>query len=204
MIESAEPPNVSSVRRPLTTVQQMGVARLMADSTITLCACGCGQPAPIAKSNHTKKGAIKGQPQRYVHGHWRRGRTRPDIHTYREIYRDGQRIRVHRIRAEKALGYPLPPNAVIHHPDRDIWNPNARLVICESQAYHRLLHARERLVKAGGNPNTDAICRLCRLVKPRTEFYLKRSASFGVCDTCRVCASALDKQRRLQAKGHIA
>ncbi len=38
-------------------------------TTAKLCECGCGQPAPIAKANHTRTGAVKGQPVRFVKGH---------------------------------------------------------------------------------------------------------------------------------------
>jgi hypothetical protein len=38
-----------------------------------LCECGCGCDAPIAKATNTISGAIKGQPQRFVKGHQRRG-----------------------------------------------------------------------------------------------------------------------------------
>lgn len=38
-------------------------------TAIKLCECGCGQPAPIAKSTNTKAGAIKGQPQRFIRWH---------------------------------------------------------------------------------------------------------------------------------------
>jgi hypothetical protein len=34
-----------------------------------LCECGCGNPAPIATSNNTRFGYVKGQPRRFVSGH---------------------------------------------------------------------------------------------------------------------------------------
>lgn len=34
-----------------------------------LCQCGCGQPAPLARQNHTKMGYVKGQPVRFIAGH---------------------------------------------------------------------------------------------------------------------------------------
>lgn len=34
-----------------------------------LCECGCGQPAPIAKSSWKKRGFRKGQPMRFISGH---------------------------------------------------------------------------------------------------------------------------------------
>lgn len=37
-----------------------------------LCQCGCGEPAPISKKTHRKKGLIKGQPCRFINGHQHR------------------------------------------------------------------------------------------------------------------------------------
>ena len=37
-----------------------------------LCACGCGQPAPIASQSSTRNGWKAGQPKRYINGHNRR------------------------------------------------------------------------------------------------------------------------------------
>lgn len=34
-----------------------------------LCECGCGNPAPIAKRNHSTWGWVKGQPMRFLRGH---------------------------------------------------------------------------------------------------------------------------------------
>ena len=39
-------------------------------SPVKLCECGCGQPAPIAKRNNSIYGHIKGQPVRFVSGHY--------------------------------------------------------------------------------------------------------------------------------------
>jgi hypothetical protein len=60
----------------------------------------------------------------------------------------------HVIVAEKALGKPLPVGACVHHHDEDKKNnaPN-NLVICPSNAYHRLLHRRMESMKASGNPD---------------------------------------------------
>lgn len=49
----------------------------------------------------------------------------------------------HVLVAERALGAFLPPRAVVHHANEDRRdNRPENLVICESQGYHRLLHAR--------------------------------------------------------------
>lgn len=64
--------------------------------------------------------------------------------------------------AEAALGKRLPPNAVVHHVD-GVGGNNAKtnLVICEDQAYHVLLHRRQRAREACGDANKWQ-CRHCR------------------------------------------
>lgn len=136
--------------------------------TPPVCGCGCGRCVKPYPRTNSRFGHVKGEYAKFLVGHKiakKRG--------YRQVkVLDLSVARVtHRARAEAALGHPLPPGAEIHHVDRDLWNPLARLVICPSRAYHRLLHARMRVKEAGGNPNTDGICARCHQVKPRTAFY---------------------------------
>lgn len=100
---------------------------------------------------------------------------------------NGRKRRVHRLRAELALGKPLPPRAVVHHADGSL-RPDAPLVICQNQAYHRLLHARMRVVRAGGNPNTEAFCGRCRRILSRNDFYRPSSQ-------CRTCTRIIVRKR---------
>jgi hypothetical protein len=37
-----------------------------------LCKCGCGETAPIATKTDKGRGSIKGQPQRFIRGHWKK------------------------------------------------------------------------------------------------------------------------------------
>ena len=53
---------------------------------------------------------------------------------------NGERKYEHRLRAEKALGKPLPAKAIVHHHRGTM----PTLVICPDQAYHLLIHARMR------------------------------------------------------------
>lgn len=100
----------------------------------------------------------------------------------------------HVVVAERALGRGLPLGAQVHHVDENKRNnAHANLVICQDQAYHSLLHVRTRIVKAGGNPNTQAICSRCRCLKARSEFSAKTAASNGITNYCRSCVSASRK-----------
>jgi hypothetical protein len=111
---------------------------------------------------------------------------------------------MHVARAERALGHPLPLKAVVHHADGSK-DPNAPLVICENQAYHRLLHMRMRIKAAGGNPNTDRICRYCRALNPIGEFVKMRQPETWHCLLCSRAHSKAYKARlkakRLEALG---
>ena len=64
-------------------------------------------------------------------------------------------IREHTLLAEVALGKPLPEGAVVHHHTKD------QLVICQDQAYHLLLHQRQRAYKACGHANWRK-CTYCK------------------------------------------
>jgi hypothetical protein len=148
---------------------------------MSTCECGCGLELSATLTH--------GKPRRFVIGHHRRGKRLPTVavvKAYRIWNTDGRLILLHRIRAERALGRPLPIGSVVHHADgsrRD----DAPLVICEDQGYHKLLHARMRVVAFGGNPNTDAVCGHCRCVKSRVLFTRRCRAIFGVDGTCKAC-----------------
>jgi hypothetical protein len=45
------------------------------DTSVKLCECGCGNPAPISKENRQRNGYIKGQPVHFIRGH--SGRVHP-------------------------------------------------------------------------------------------------------------------------------
>lgn len=78
-----------------------------------------------------------------------------------EVGTDGQRRYSHRAIVERALGKPLPLGAQVHHVDGDRFNnAKANLVVCPDQAYHSLLHFRERARRETGSPNSWR-CDLC-------------------------------------------
>ena len=54
--------------------------------------------------------------------------------------------------AEKSLGKQLPSGAVVHHLDGNPGNnDSSNLLVCPSQAYHRLIHQREKAFDACGH-----------------------------------------------------
>ncbi len=117
-------------------------------------------------------------------------------HPYKSIgLSDGSGLAVHRFRAERALGYKLPRHVIVHHADGST-DENAPLVICENGAYHKLLHARMRIKAAGGNPNTDAVCKTCLRVKPKSEFSPQSNTALGVAYVCKPCAAEWQRTYR--------
>jgi hypothetical protein len=161
-----------------------------------LCECGCGMPAPIAKQSDSKRGYVKGQPVRFQPGHNQQRRrvkgyytvcqpSHPKATTAGDVY---EHIAV----AERALGRYLPDGAEVHHVDgNQLNNANRNLVICQDRAYHKLLHVRQRVVDAGGNPNIERICGTCKHLLPFSAFYrMASNKSTGVGSRCRSCGKA--------------
>lgn len=166
-----------------------------------LCQCGCGQRTTIAAYDYPNRNAKKGEPRRFVMGHNGRKKVVTD---YRKTQLDdGRPIRVHRLRAERALGHPLPPKAVVHHADGSR-SEHAQLVICENQAYHMFLHARMRVKAAGGDPSLDSVCGSCHAVKPLDDFHQNRNGAFGVSTMCRACTSISNRNCYLKKKASAA
>lgn len=77
---------------------------------------------------------------------------------YKRVAINGSSPREHRVIAERALGKPLPPNAVVHHFDGG--KSGGQLVICQDRTYHALLHARQRAYEATGDANKK-LCPYC-------------------------------------------
>jgi hypothetical protein len=147
------------------------------------CQCGCGRSVRIAQKTIRRRGWVKGEPIRFMRGHHTLGVTYPRTKHH------GRYAAIHVLIAEAALGRPLPASAEVHHADTNVRN-NARtnLVICENHAYHCLLHVRTRVVRAGGDPNTQLVCAFCKQLKPFAEFpRIPTTAATGRHSRCRAC-----------------
>lgn len=148
--------------------------------TYLQCICECG----TAKEVRTDVVTTKNLARRVVScGCYARDQKRkPVTKSYRAAFASesrGREVRLHVLRAERALGKPLPPKAIVHHADGSVAD-DAPLVICQDQAYHMLLHRRMRVKAAGGDPNFhEAVCAVCRCPFRRSEM------NGGYCRPCR-------------------
>ena len=84
-------------------------------------------------------------------------RTRKQLHKIgaRKSKYTGRRTERHILLAEDVLGKALPIGVQVHHFAEDV------LVICPNQAYHSLLHMRQRAVEAG-HPVDYRKCPYCK------------------------------------------
>ncbi len=156
-----------------------------------LCECGCGQPTELAKQSRAARGFLKGQPQRFIRGHVAKKQI---VKKYRYATLDGKSLVEHRAIAIKALGKPLPAGVEVHHVNGiKADNRNQNLVICPDAGYHKLLHRRQRVKNAGGNPNTQWICSTCQQLLPLELFHVRK---VGVQRECKPCVYA-------RAKAHL-
>lgn len=94
-------------------------------------------------------------------------------------------VPVHIMVAEAALQKQLPKGAIVHHFDRDPTNNlPTNLVICQDQAYHKLLHRNAEIVQAGGDPAKEGYCHRCSRLLPLADFFIHGGAMTGWCIPC--------------------
>lgn len=163
-----------------------------------LCECGCGHKTKIATQTRADIGHVKGQPVRFLQGHWVHTQSAHDkLATHRKTslaklkrahlpseHGDGyltihdpqaKKPRLqHRVMAERALGRPLKPTELIHHINEDrADNRNDNFVICQGIAYHALLHQRERAYRACGQAHWRK-CAACKQYDAPENLYIPK------------------------------
>jgi hypothetical protein len=105
----------------------------------------------------------------------------------------------HVLVVENAMGKPLRSGAIPHHANGDpADNRNENLVACHNQAHHMLIHARARIVRAGGRPSLHKICCGCDTLLLKKHFYPNPTTWDGVTSLCREC----QRIRNLDRKRH--
>lgn len=141
-----------------------------------LCECGCGAETRKITKKNAKFGHVVGEHFRFIKGHhnrvrfgnknshWKGGSYVNDS-GYKMVYYPGHErassngyVREHILIAEKALGKALPEKSQVHHWGETL--DNSRLVICEDQIYHQLLHIRAKSLHESGDPNKRK-CKFC-------------------------------------------
>jgi hypothetical protein len=93
----------------------------------------------------------------------------------------------HILIAEVALGKHLPDGAVVHH------HTPEQLVICQDQAYHMLLHQRQRALEACGHANWLK-CPYCKKYDVLEKMYVRPNRLHGY---HRSCHSTVEAKRQL-------
>jgi hypothetical protein len=84
----------------------------------------------------------------------------------------------HILIAEKAFGKKLPKGAVVHHIDGNrLNNSKDNLLVCQDQAYHMLIHQRQRAYDASGNPDYR-MCNFCKMHDAPELLYIYKTASY--------------------------
>lgn len=185
----------------------------MSDIPIGLCQCGCGEKTQIAKQTRTKLGHVKGQPIQFINGHANRGRCRENSSYWKGGHKThyggypmtlnpshprsdpNGYVLAHILTAEKALGKPLPPGAVVHHENGS--TNSGPLVICQDDNYHRLLHKRMRAYQACGHANWLK-CWICKQYDDPQNMYVSPSGNRG---RHRNCDAQYCKSRYYAKKG---
>jgi len=111
------------------------------------------------------------------------------------VYGVGSRkVHGHVLVAERALGRRLPKGSLVHHVDEDrANNASSNLVICESTAYHSLLHLRLAALRACGHAAWRK-CYLCGVYAAPADLYVSRRHVYH-----RACAAAYQRERSRRA-----
>ncbi len=136
--------------------------------------------------------------------HWRGGRYLNDA-GYVMVYKPGHRrsmangyVREHILIAEKALGKELPPDAQVHHYGEI--GDNSKIMICQDQEYHRLIHSRQRAMADCGDADKRK-CKFCREYDSIENLFAKpyrnKKGQLGGWNIYhRKCENKYDRERR--------
>jgi len=112
--------------------------------------------------------------------------------------RHGRDQYVHRTIAEKVLGRKLKGAECVHHIDYDKSNNGLdNLVICPNEKYHKLLHARQRVLELGGHPDQHKYCTYHCELHEKSEFSTRPQTWDGLHNMCRKATNEYRKNRGL-------
>ena len=102
-------------------------------------------------------------------------------------------VREHIFIAENVLGKSLPKKSQVHH-YKEKSDPR-KIVICENQQYHFLLHMREKALRGSGNPNLRK-CKFCKQYDLPENLHITPNSKYGCNIHHQSCESKYEKTRR--------
>ena len=112
---------------------------------------------------------------------------------YHRKFMSGKEKLEHVLIAESVIGKALPKGACVHHIDGNPHNnANSNLVICQSQAYHMLIHQRQAALEAIGNADWRA-CNICKKYNAPENLYISMNFSTVY---HRACKAEYSRQRK--------
>lgn len=173
------------------------------------CQCGCGGNAGFYSDTSKKRGYKKGQPRKFIKGHYAKTITPKgkyvDSDGYVNIWRPyhpsatvRKTVPEHRLVVEKVLGRNLKQVEIVHHADLNKSNNNNNnLVVCQDSAYHRLLHARTAAYFACGNANYKK-CHFCHQYDDVNNMTLLKKYNWAYHKQCNAKYHKLREQHILQ------
>ena len=166
-------------------------------TTCLIHSCGGAVVAKSLCNKHYHKLKRYGDPlggyeERSQKGH---GSLRPDGYHRRYV---GKKEKLqHILIAEAVIGKPLPKGAVVHHIDGNPHNnSHSNLLVCPSQAYHKLIHQRQTALNATGNADWRK-CNRCHRYDATENLYISKSHSTVY---HRECEAEYVRARRLSTK----
>ncbi len=152
-----------------------------------LCECGCGQHTRLAYRNDKERGWIKGEPIRYVNGHYWRGRTdfpesakRKIARKYRQRVRSPQDHPAWKGGTKLCLGY-----VYLHYPNHPHANKYGyvkRAVVVACKQLGRTLLPGECVHHKDGNRQNDSVDNI--VVMTRAEHSLLHIRARRSKDAC--------------------
>jgi hypothetical protein len=174
-----------------------------------LCECGCGQPTRIASKTKTSRGEVKGQPQRFIHGHaarvirgslgerLARGFDRDDsgcwlwsgatTNGYGVIQEGGRQQRAHRVMYEQLVA-PIPEGDDLHHTCGKRRCVNPEHLIPLSRSRHKSAHAEAITRCPHGHEYT-----------PENTYMIPGKNQ----RQCRACKRSADRRYRQRQRGNL-